>query len=225
MKKLCCFLLTAVLMIGAILPLGVNAEEDMTFAFALTVGGETTVEAEPGDVITVVLHLNRTDDDKSYPMYAMQAEIRYDSEYFELVEGSWELYTGVKKNHLSVGNGYREFYMNYLAFGSNTAWAPETRVGSFQLRVLDNAGTTVLTNEDYEVSTADGTDVYDATCNVLTVVIGGGDATGPAGSGDVSESTAVTDSEKEDSLLWLWILLPVLAVGGVALVILLRKKK
>lgn len=60
----------------------ISAEDDsMSFLFSLTANGKDTVEVETGDIITVVFQLDRTDANEQYMMYAMQNEIRYDSNF------------------------------------------------------------------------------------------------------------------------------------------------
>ena len=86
MKKSIRFLLTLLVLVSALALQSFAAEPE--FRYELTVDGKDTVEVTQGDVITVTLHLYRTDAEAPYTMYAMQDEIRYDSTFFELVEGS-----------------------------------------------------------------------------------------------------------------------------------------
>ena len=83
------------------------AEEKEKFTFELSVDGKDTKEVEPGDVITVVLRLKRTDASEEYTMYAMQDEIRYDSTFLELVEGSAVLSDGISSTDIAMVDRYR----------------------------------------------------------------------------------------------------------------------
>ena len=163
--------LFAILLLFSMLYVPVNAEETPTFRYELTVDGSDTVEVSTGDIITVTLYLYRTDESAPYSMYAMQDEIRYDSEFFELVEDSVMLSTGIHSTDLDVGGGMREFYMNYVSFSGGAQWQPKTRIGSFQLRVIGTEGVSTITNEDFLVSHQDGMDGYDCEANELTVIV------------------------------------------------------
>lgn len=141
------------------------------FRYELTVDGKDTVEVQQGDVITVTLHLYRTDAEESYTMYAMQDEIRYNGEFFQLVPDSALLSSGIQSTDISVQGGLREFYMNFVSFSGGAQWQPKTRVGSFQLKVLADSGVSTLTNEDFLVSLKDGSGSYKCEANTLTVIL------------------------------------------------------
>ena len=149
----------------------VNAQDEPTFRYELSVNGQDTVEVSTGDIITVTLYLHRTDANAPYSMYAMQSEIRYDSEFFELVEDSELLASGIHSTDIAVGGSMREFYMNYVSFSGGAQWQPKTRVGSFQLRVIGTSGVSTITNEDFLVSHQDGMGGYDCVANELTVIL------------------------------------------------------
>lgn len=148
-----------------------NASETPNFRFELTVDGGETKEVQTGDIITVVLRLKRTDSAESYSMYAMQDEIRYDSDFFELVEGSAVLSNGIVTTDIGMRDSFREFYMNYLSTSGGDTWESDVLIGSFQLRVVATSGVTKITNEDYLVSTKDGTGSFDCTANELTIIL------------------------------------------------------
>lgn len=147
------------------------AEKSMTFSYKLTVDGKEKVEVKTGDIITVTLKLKRTDSESPYMMYAMQDEIRYDSTFFELVENSQILNTGIETTDISKADSFREFYMNYLSMSGGMQWQGETVVGSFQLRVKADSGVTKISNQDYLVSLQDGFDSYPCEANELTVIL------------------------------------------------------
>ena len=170
MKKGLCVFLALVLIIG-VCPMNALAVEEPAFAFELSVDGGQTKEVRTGDVITVVLHLRRTDSDAPYTMYAMQDEIRYDSSFFELVEGSVVLSTGIQSTDIGMRDQYREFYMNYLSTSGGAQWDSNTMIGSFQLRIIGTTGVTKITNEDYLVSTKDGSGSYSCEGNELTIIL------------------------------------------------------
>ena len=147
------------------------AAETPSFRYEITVDGKDTVEVVHGEIITITLYLYRTDSNRAYTMYAMQDEIRYDSEFLELVPDSAWLSNGIASTDIAVGQGFREFYMNYVSMSGGTQWERKTRVGSFQLKVNGESGVTTLTHEDFLVSLPDGSGSYKCEANTLTVIL------------------------------------------------------
>ena len=170
MKKVLSALLVILVFLTCI-PTAMAADNSRNFFFELSVDGSSQKEVQPGDVITVVFNLNRTDSEKTYDMYAMQNEIRYDSTFFELVEGSALLSSGITTTDIGVRGNYREFYMNFVSLSGGEKWEAKRLVGSFQLKVIANSGVSKITNQDYLVSTADGKDHFKATCQDVTIIV------------------------------------------------------
>lgn len=169
LKRWFVFLMTMVLLLGATAANAVAAGPE--FRYELTSDGKEVVEVNTGDIITVTLHLYRTDGADDYTMYALQDEIRYDSEYFELVENSAMLSKGIQSSDIGLVDQNREFYMNYVSFSGGEPWPADYRVGSFQLRVIGTSGVSTITNQDYLVSLSDGSGSYPCEANELTVVL------------------------------------------------------
>ena len=151
--------------------ISVSANNDPSFYFELNVDGQDTVTVHTGDVITVSLYLYRTDADTLYTMYAMQDEILYDTSYFELVKGSISHAPEIKSTDIGFGDGLRKVYMNFLSFNGGVQWQPKVCVGTFQLRVIGNSGSSVICNENCLVSYKDGTGSFDCSSNILTVIV------------------------------------------------------
>lgn len=170
MKKLISFVLILILLIGMV-PTAYAVDESRSYFFELSVDGKDTKEVQNGDVITVVFTLNRTDSMDDYPMYAMQNEIRYDSNFFELVEGSAMLSNGIASSDIGLRDSFREFYMNFVSLTGGEKWNAKRMIGSFQLKVIAQSGVTKITNQDYLVSTADGKDSFRAECQDVTIVL------------------------------------------------------
>lgn len=170
LKKWFIFLLTILLLLPT-LCLTALAADTPEFRYELTVDGKDTVEVNTGDIITVTLHLYRTDADAAYTMHAMQDEIRYDSEYFELVPDSALLGNGIQSTDIALVDNHREFYMNFVSLSGGAQWAATSRVGSFQLRVIGESGVTTITNQDFLVSLPDGSGSYSCQANELTVIL------------------------------------------------------
>lgn len=171
MRKIYCYICSLILLLSVmVLPVSAQSES-LSFLFELTADGKSVIEVEKGDIITVVFRLHRTDASAQYTMYAMQNEIRYDSTFFELVEDSVILNHGVVSTDIAMVDQYREFYMNYLSTSGGEQWDASAVVGSIQLRVIGEMGTTTITNQDYLVSKQDGSDSYPCEAQDLTVVL------------------------------------------------------
>ena len=148
-----------------------KAVSEMRFQYELSVDGKDTKEVEPGDIITVVLKLKRSDKTKNYTMHAMQAEIRYDSTFLELVDNSAVLSPGIVSTDVAMVDQYREFYMNFLSMGGGEQWEADELIGSFQLKVIGEQGVTGITCEDYLVSLPDGSGSYACEANELLIIL------------------------------------------------------
>lgn len=159
------------IMLFAYFPLGVSAEDNLTFIFDLSVDGSDTKTVKTGEIITVVLYLRRTDSPEQYTMYAMQDEILYDSDFFELVEGSTVLAEDIASTDIGMRDNYRELYMNFLSMSDGKQWNADMLIGSFQLRVIASSGVTKICNENYLVSTPDGKDRYSCQANNVTIIV------------------------------------------------------
>lgn len=169
--KIFCSLLALLLVLPLFSTTAFADEGDPTFHFDLSVDGKDTKEVETGDIITVVLKLKRTSSDQPYTMYAMQDEIRYDSTFFELVDGGTLLTPGIVTTDIAMVDEFREFYMNFLSMSGGSQWNADTMIGSFQLRVIGKSGVTKITSQDYLVSLQDGSDSYDCTANDVTIIL------------------------------------------------------
>lgn len=170
MKKLISMVMAVMLVILCALPVYAT-DSSREYFFELTVDGNNEKKVQTGDIITVVFSLYRSDSEDSYDMYAMQNEIRYDSEFFRLVEGSAMLSDGISSTEIGMRDQYREFYMNFVSLSGGESWNAKRLVGSFQLEVIGTSGVTKISNQDYLVSTADGKDSYQATCQDVTIIL------------------------------------------------------
>ena len=101
---------------------------DPAFTFDLTVDGEHTKPSPPATSSPCCSPLQRTDADVSYSMYAMQDEILYDPDFFELVEGGALLTSGVQSTDIALRDLVCvSFYMNYLALRRRGVERPDGR--------------------------------------------------------------------------------------------------
>ncbi len=170
MKKLSIALILSLLLSMLVIP-AMAVEADMTYSFELSVNGKDTVEVSTGDIITLTLKLRRTDAAQAYSMHGMQAELRYDSSFLQLVDGSATTYTGVDTNDIALVDGFREFYMNFLSMSGGTKWEAETLIGTVQFKVIGTSGVTKITNEDFLVSLPDGSGSYQCVSNELLIIL------------------------------------------------------
>lgn len=174
MKRFVSILLTLCLLLSLSVSV-FAADTSRSYTFDLTANGAHDISVKTGDVITVVLELKRTDKGTG-PMYAMQDEINYDNKYLSLQSTGRLLYQDCKWNDLALVSGGRAYYLNFVSIAGGTDWANSVTVGTFSLKVTyTGKATTTLRNCNYLVSTADGSGVYSATANDVTIRINGGD--------------------------------------------------
>ena len=141
------------------------------YLFSLTANGSQEIEADPGDVITLVLHLKRTDSADPSTMYAMQDEITYDGSFFELVEGSDMAASGIEIKDIALRDSFRSHYMSFVSFAGGNSWDADTMIGTFQLRVIGEHGSSVIENRNALVSVMDGSDSFDSSAEDVTVIV------------------------------------------------------
>ena len=170
MKKGLIWILILCLLLPVI-PAARAADSSREYFFELAVDGKDSRQVQKGDIITVVFTLYRKDSQDDALMYAMQNEIRYDSEFFKLVEGSAMLSDGISTTDIGLRDSFREFYMNFVSLSGGESWNAKKLIGSFQLEVIGESGVTKITNQDYLVSTADGKDSFSATCQDVTIIL------------------------------------------------------
>lgn len=85
MRLLLLIVLTAVLTINPAMFAAAADVGNMSYSFKLS---STDTSIRVGDVITVQLVLQRTDENTPYLLYSMQDEIKYNNGYFTLVNDS-----------------------------------------------------------------------------------------------------------------------------------------
>ena len=173
MKRFFCGLLAALTLLALAVP-AFAVDESRSFDFALSVDGSSEKKAVTGDVITVTFTLRRTDAAEDYTMYAVQNEILYDSTFFELVPDSAMVMQGVQTNDLARRDTDRAFYMNYVSLSGGESWKASAVVGTFQLKVIGTAGSSVIRSSENRVSTKDGSDSYAAAVQDVTVTVSDG---------------------------------------------------
>lgn len=174
MKRIFCGLLAVLTLLLAIAVPAFAVDESRQFDFSLTVDGSAEKKAATGDIITVMFTLRRTDAAEDYTMHAVQDEILYDSTFFELVPDSAMVTSGVQTTDLARRDDDRAFYMNFVSLSGGEAWKAATVVGTFQLKVIGTAGSSVIRSSNNFVSTKGGEDRYAATAQDVTVTVSEG---------------------------------------------------
>lgn len=174
MKRIFCGLLAVLTLLLTMAAPAFAVDESQQFDFSLSVDGSTEKRAVTGDIITVMFTLRRTDAAEDYPMYAVQDEILYDSTFFELVPDSAMVTSGVQTTDLARRDDDRAYYMNFVSLSGGETWKATTVVGTFQLKVIGTAGSSVIRNSANQVSTKDGQDSYAATAQDVTVTVSEG---------------------------------------------------
>ncbi len=160
MKRLC---LLALLLCLLTVP-AFGASPDLEFC--LSAEGQTSVRAAPGDVLTVTLEVEA---DKAYSMLAMQDEILYDKTFFRLVENSDLPGEGIRANDIALRDHRRAHYLNFVSLTGGQTWQEQTLVGTFQLEVIANTGSSSIENTNCRAA---GTkNQYTVTVCDLTVTV------------------------------------------------------
>lgn len=174
-KRFFSALLAALMLALTLTTAAFAVDESKSFDFVLSVDGKAERQAVTGDVITVTFTLRRTDADEPYPLYAMQNEILYDGTFFELVPGSGMANNSIRTTDITLRDGYHAFYMNRASFNAEgETWQANTMVGTFQLKVIGTAGSSVIRSSNNFVSTKGGEDRYAATAQDVTVTVSDG---------------------------------------------------
>jgi len=149
-------------------------DKTMSFRYELLADNATSVTVEPGDITTVTLTLSRMDAEEGFPMYALQGNVCYSKEFFELVPDSISAGTGVsfKENEMSgTWSGWANISVTAFSLSADGAeWQNSNMMVSFKLKTLQ-IGTSTIFARDFIVSTADGMDRYESSANDVMVSV------------------------------------------------------
>ncbi len=180
MRRMGAWILTALLALALCLPAmaeqTVKPEDERmepVYTFDLTVNGKHEVAVEPGDVITVVFTITRTDEDEDdgYTMYSMQNEIEYDESFVMPVAEGCITRAEIDTQDIALRGHGRAFYMNYLSFVEGSEWKDNQLVGTFQLQVNGESGITELNNSNFCITMPGAQESYEATANDLLLYV------------------------------------------------------
>ena len=189
-KRLCirvAVLLACLLVVIAGAPFVGTGEK--AFADSPTYTATITSDAEalvPGDQFTVSVNLAR-DGASEYPMYALSATIRWNSDMLSLVNydsGNLDAYT-------TYEDGHGDIVLNYLSRSlSGTTWESPVSILTMTFEA-EVAGTSSISFQRVNVSNETGMSKYTCVCTDATVVVGT--------PGTPEEESAVTPSGEESS--------------------------
>lgn len=154
--------LLAAVLLTFLLPVTAWAEEGPQFQFVLSVDGETEEQVQPGDTVTAALHLERTDSDGGFAMYAMQDEVVYDPAFLQLLPENIMTADGVRTADVAAADGCRACYFSFVAFDGAANWEADTVVALFQFKVVGEDGASTLRSRNFLVSREDGRERYAA---------------------------------------------------------------
>lgn len=183
-KKLSSLVLTGALLCSASAAPVWAADLGQSYEFEMTAGGNQEAEIGKGEILTVTVSLSRTDAEGAYTMYAMQDDILYDTEYFELVENSMMAgnqaggvsgsSSGIRcsvRDMSSAGewSGYRKITASALQATGRT-WSNPQIILTFQLKAL-KTGNTVIYTDNCLMSNEKATDSYVCQSNDLMVKV------------------------------------------------------
>ncbi len=165
MKRILGILLTFMMLV-TLVP-NVFAANQTTLNFDLTCDGEHEVTKETRDIITVTYVVkNATDENADYFISTMANRIYYDHHFFEYVEGSSKVTTGINQGtKLSIFTNANH-YIYYNGFESPAEqYAANQVIGTFQLEIIATNGSSTIRstsaqaadkdNKDYTVTTED----------------------------------------------------------------------
>ncbi len=178
MKKLLGILLTFVMLftvtsVAFATTLTASAASADTLNFNVTCDGANEVTKNTGDIITVTFTIeNQADTTAGYNISSYANEIYYDHNFFEEVENSAKIATGV--------NGYSKF--DVYSWGEHRAffngfqiptvqYAAKQVIGTFQLKILATEGSSTINSVDGTMFAYD-VDPYTLTKTGLVVNIG-----------------------------------------------------
>ncbi len=169
LKRIYALLLALLMML--LQPITVLADDNRSYVIDLTVNEAHEVQTQVGEILTVTMTLKRTDSSDEATMYAMQDEIRYDPNFFEIVDGSILMMDGIEITDIELIDDYHAFYVNFLSLTGGENWKADTLIGSFQVKVIGEKGSSMLKNENCLISKQDGSGSYEISANDLLVIV------------------------------------------------------
>ena len=208
LQKLCAIVVLvccALLVVVSLAPQRAFADGP-SYTFDLQVQGEAPQVLQAGDTFTVSGVLERSDQ-SSFPMYAISATIRFNSDMFELVESSAYSDVVVTQNALSGSwQGYTDIVCNVMSMSTNgKTWEGPVDFVTFTLKAKE-AGSSFIAVRRVNISNSSGMGSYACDCSDLSVRVvseapeeGSSAANSPAISTASTESAGTTEAKDNSS--------------------------
>lgn len=175
MKKLLAVFLTVVLVFSLSCAAFAVSTSDITLNYLLTYNGKHAETVSTGEEITVEYAVENITNDDDFTVYTIQNEIFYDHNFFEFVEGSFNMEipsvsASVKKTEGPNNKLIREIYIND---GSTREYKNHQVVGTFKLKVISTSGSSTIKNNEI-IAYADGSTKYGVSGSLgdLTITVG-----------------------------------------------------
>ncbi len=167
-------MLFAVTPVALVSPLTASAASTDTLNFNITCDDENEVTKNTGEIITVTFTMeNATEETASFPISSYQNEIYYDHSFFEAVEDSAKIVSGVSGfarfdayswgEHRVFFNGFQISTVQYMA---------KQVIGTCQLKIIATEGSSTLRCVDDKMFAYYDGNAYTLTKTDLVVNVG-----------------------------------------------------
>lgn len=175
MKKILTVFLSFIFALSAGISVFAVELSDITLNYLLTYEGKHTATVPTGTVITVDYAIENVTDDSNFTVFTIQNEIYYDHHFFEFVEDSFDMeFSSLNtSDKVSEGPNHKLIHEIYINDVTTQEYQNYQYVGSFQLKVIAESGSSTIQNNEI-IAFADGQTqyrVHDPLGN-LTITVG-----------------------------------------------------
>lgn len=175
MKKILTVFLSFIFALSAGISVFAVELSDITLNYLLTYEGKHTATVPTGTVITVDYAIENVTDDSNFMVFTIQNEIYYDHHFFEFVEDSFDMeFSSLNtSDKVSEGPNHKLIHEIYINDVTTQEYQNYQYVGSFQLKVIAESGSSTIQNNEI-IAFADGQTqyrVHDPLGN-LTITVG-----------------------------------------------------
>ena len=170
-RKVAAWLTVCMLFTGSLLPVEA-IDYSRNYTFHVTVNNAEEITVKPGDTVTLVLSLSRTDSTGPMTMYALSSVLRFNSgllEMVDLVAGN-DISSSITKRSGSL-EGWTDITLNYLAPSmSGVEWENGTTLATLTLKAVGSGSSQIQVLRG-SVSTYSGMDSFNCTLENVKVTI------------------------------------------------------
>ncbi len=170
MKRLIVMFLVLIMSFSFIVTVSALSPSQMTLSYDLSCNGENVISGKTGDIITVTYTLNNVTDGTAYNISSVANEIYYDHTFFEYVEGSATVTSGLNQSaDLKVySNGEHRVYFNGFEIPAKE-YSSNQIIGTFQLKIIATSGSSTIGSRNMLASSSE---IYNSMSTDLVVRIG-----------------------------------------------------